>query len=77
MYNSQIQQHKVCHTIIFTMKHVIVVAEKSGENKELLVIKIADKTAIAKVIKVLSTIDLRSKYSLAISNSDIDTVGNL
>ncbi len=37
----------------------------------------ADKTAIAEVAKVLSAIDLRSKYSQAISNADIDVTEDL
>ena len=45
------------------MKDVIVVAEKGGENKELLVIKKADKTVIAEIAKISSVIDLGSKYS--------------
>ena len=40
-------------------------------------IKNVDKTTIAKVVKVLSTVDVRSKYNRIIRNADIDTVENL
>ncbi len=36
-----------------------------------------DKTAIAEVTKVLSAIDLGSKHSWAINNTDMDIAGNL
>ncbi len=52
-------------------------AKKSWENKELLAMDNAGKTAIAKVAKVLSTIDLGSKYSWAISNSDMHVAKDL
>ena len=51
--------------------------EKNRENKELLAIKNANKTIMAKVTKVLSAIDFESKYNWAISNADIDIVKNL
>lgn len=38
--------------------------------------KNANKIAMAEVAKVLSTIDLRSKHSQAIINTDIHTVGD-
>ena len=38
-------------------------AEKDEENKDLLVIENANKTAIAEVAKMSSAIDLRNKYS--------------
>ena len=59
------------------MKNLMVVAEKDKENKKLLAIINADKTAIAKVTKVLSAIDLQSKHNWVISNTDIDAVKNL
>ena len=42
------------------MKDVITVAERSGENKELLAMENVDKTAMAEIKKVLSAIDLGS-----------------
>ena len=51
-------------------------AEKGGENKRLLVIKNVDKTAMAEVTKMSSAIDLRNKHSWAISNADIDAIGD-
>ena len=59
----QIRQYNVCYTNIIVIKDVIVVAEKDEENKELLAIENADKTAMTEVVKVSSTIDLGSKYS--------------
>ncbi len=73
-YDSQIRQHNVCHINIIAMKDMIVVAEKGGENKELLAIENVDKTAMAEVAKVSSAIDLRSKHIWAISNADMDEV---
>ena len=45
------------------MKNVIAVAEKNGENKELLAIENIDKTAITEVVKVSSAIDFGNKHS--------------
>ena len=59
------------------MKDVIAVVEKDRDNKKLLAKKNVDKIAMAKVAKILGVIDLESKHSWAISNSDIDAVGNL
>ncbi len=42
------------------MKDLIAVAEKDKENKELLPMKNKDKTAMAEVVIVLSTINLGS-----------------
>ena len=42
---------------------MIAIAEKGGDNKELLAIKNANKTTIAKIAKILSAIDLGSKHS--------------
>ena len=58
------------------MKDVIVAAEKSKKNKGLLAMKNIDKTAIAKVAKVLNIIDLSNKDNYAISNADINAVGD-
>ena len=51
--------------------------EKSGEKKELLVIENANKTAMADSLKILSAINLKNKYSWAISNVDIDAARDL
>ena len=59
------------------MKDMIAMAEKGGDNKKLLAIKNADKTAMAEVAKVLSAIDLKSKHSWAISNSDMNVARDL
>lgn len=45
------------------MKNMIVVAEKSEENKKLLAIQNAEKTVIAEVAKVMSTIDFENKHN--------------
>lgn len=44
------------------MKNVIAVAKKGEENKQILVMKNADKTTMAEVAKVLSIIDFESMY---------------
>ena len=59
------------------MKNIITLTEKSGENKKLLAIKYIDKTAMVEMAKVSSTIDFVNKHSWAISNADIDVVGDL
>ncbi len=58
-YDSQIQQYNIYYRNTIVIKNVIVVVKKSRENKKLLVMKNIDKTAIAEVTKVLSTIDLK------------------
>ena len=73
----QIRQHNIHHTNIIVIKDVIAIIEKSRENKELLAIENANKTAIAEVTKVSSAIDFKNKHSLAISNADIDAAKNL
>ena len=50
--------------------------EKGGKNKELLVIKNINKTAMAEIAKVLNVIDLKTKYSWTISNTEIDVAEN-
>ncbi len=45
------------------MKDIIAVVEIDRKNKELLAIKNIDKTVVAKVTRVLSTIDLKSKHN--------------
>ena len=42
---------------------MIAMAEKNGKNKELLIMKNADKTAIAEIPKMSSVIDLENKDS--------------
>ncbi len=76
-HDSQIWQYNVRHTNIIVIKDVIAVAEKGRENKELLAMENVDKTAMAEVAKVLSAIDLGSKHSWTISNTDIDAAGDL
>ena len=59
------------------MKNVIVIAERGGENKKLLTMENAIKTILAEISKVSNAIDLRSKYSWAINNADMDAAENL
>ena len=56
---------------------VITVVEKSRENKELLAIESVDKNTIAKVAKIPSAIDLRSKHSWTINIADMNIAGDL
>ena len=42
---------------------MIVMAKRDRENKKLLIIENIDKTTMAKVAKVSSTINLKSKHS--------------
>lgn len=55
------------------MKDMIAMVEKCRKNKKFLVMKNKNKTVIAEIAKVLSTIILNSIYSQAIGNTDIDT----
>ena len=73
----QIRQYNVRHTDIIVIKDVIAVAEKGRENKKLLAMENTNKTAIAKVAKVLSAINFGNKHSWAINNADIDVAKNL
>lgn len=59
------------------MKNVMVVAKKSRKNKQLLAMKNTNKTIIAELSKLSSTIDLSSKYPQIISNVDMDIARNL
>lgn len=59
------------------MKDMIILVEKNRNNKKVLAIENVNKTAIVKVEKMLSTIDLDTKHSWAINNGDIDIVENL
>lgn len=52
-------------------------AERVGENKELLAMKNVDKSIIVEVAKVSSAINLRKKHRQAISNADMDTTEDL
>ena len=45
------------------MKDIIAVTEKNGENQELLTMENIEKSAMAEIIKVSNTNDLRSKHS--------------
>lgn len=54
-----------------------VVAKKNKENKKLLALKNADKTAIVEVAKVLNSIDLSNEHSWVISNADINIARDL
>ena len=56
---------------------MIVLAERGRENRGLLVIENANKTAMAEVVKISSVIDLGNKYSWAISNTDIYSAWDL
>ncbi len=56
------------------MKDVILVTKRGGE---LLTMENVDKTVIAEVAKVSSAINLRSKHSWAISNTDMDAAEDL
>ncbi len=49
----------------------------TDKDGELLVLENVNKTAIAEVAKVSNVIDLGSKYSWAISNTDINIAGDL
>ena len=59
------------------MKIVIVVIKRGKKNRRPLIIGNVYKTIIAKVTKVLSTINLGNKYNWAISNANIDITGDL
>lgn len=59
------------------MKDVIAVTKKRKKYKELLDIETTYITGMAEVAKVLTVIDLYSQYSWAISNADINIVGDL
>ena len=68
-YNLQIWQHNVYQITIIAIKYVIAAAKRDGENKKLLSIKNLDKSAMAEVAKVLSTIDLDNKHNWAMNNT--------
>lgn len=59
----QIQKHKIGHTNIISIKDVIILAQKSRDNEEPLVMKNLGKTVIAEVAKMLSAIYLNNKYN--------------
>lgn len=56
---------------------MIILAKKDKKDKKSLAIENIDKTAKAKVAKVSNAIHLDSKYSWAISNSDMDAAKDL
>ncbi len=59
------------------MEDMIILAEKSRENEELLVIENVNKTLMAEVVKVSSAIDLHRKCTWIINNSDMDIAKDL
>ena len=59
------------------MEDMIVVIKRGRKNWGPLIMENIDRIAIAKIVKVSNVIDLSNKYSWAISNTDIDTTGNL
>ena len=75
-YNAQIWQDNVRHTNLIAMKDVII-SRKALEKEGQLVVRNADKIALAEVGKTLSLIDLDGKYMWAISNVDIDVARDL
>ena len=75
-YDVQIWQHNVCHTNVIAMKDMIT-SKKGLEKEEQQVVRNANKIMLAMVKRVLSPIDLDSKYIWAISNVDIDTARDL
>lgn len=77
-YNLQIRKHNIYHKNIIAMKNMLAVTEKNRKNEEQLAMEnILNKSAMAEVIKVSNVIDLGSKYSWAISNTDIDVAKDL
>ena len=70
-YDAQIRQHNVCHTNVIAMKDVII-SKKALEKEEQLVVRNADKIALAEVGRMSSPIDLDGKYMWAINNVNID-----
>lgn len=56
---------------------MIILAEKSRENKRLLAIENIGITAMAKIAIVLSIINLGNKHSRVISNGHINRTKNL
>ena len=75
-YDAQIRQHNICHTNIIAMKDVII-SKKALEKEGQLVVRNADKIALAEVRSALSLMDLDGKYMWAISNVDIDAARDL
>lgn len=73
-YNAQIRQHNVHHTNIIAIKDVII-SEKAREKENQLVV--GNPIKQAKVAKMLSLIDLDSKYIWAINNADMDAARDL
>lgn len=76
-YDSSIWQYNIYYTNRIIMKDVIIAVKKMRENGDLLALNNVDKIAIVEVTKMSNTIDLDNKYSLAIGNTNMNTVGNL
>ena len=72
-YDTQIRQHNIHHTNVITMKDVII-SKKVQEKKRRLVVKNVNKIAQTEVARILSIMDLDSRYMWAISNVEIDAV---
>lgn len=51
--------------------------KRSKDNKKLLAIENIDKTAVAKIAKVLNVIDFDKKHKWAINNNDMDATKDL
>ena len=75
-YNTQIRQHNVHHTNVIAMKDVII-SKKALEKEGQLVVRNADKIALAEVGRTSSPMGLDGKYMWAISNVDIDAARDL
>lgn len=58
-YNTQIQQHNIRHVYIILITKVIIL-EKSRKRKRELIRENEDKIILAKVVKILSRVNLNS-----------------
>ena len=75
-YDAQIWQHNVRHTNVIAMKDVIIL-KKALKKEGQLVVRNANKIALAEFGRTLSPMDLDGKYMWAISNVDIDAARDL
>ena len=75
-YDAQIRQHNVRHTNVIAMKDVII-SKRALEKEGQLVVRNADKIALAEVGRTSSPMDLDGKYMWAISNVDINAIRDL
>ena len=73
----QIWLHNIYYQNIIALKKIIIVVKKDRKNKEFLVIKNIEKTAIMEVAKALSAIHFRSKHSKTIINLAIKAAKDL